>query len=348
MRYQRQIILPNVGQYGQEKLSESRVLIVGAGGLGNPVGTYLAAAGVGTIGILDFDTVSATNFNRQFLFTPSDINQSKVHILAKKLSLQNPLIEINPIHETLDFQNCATIFADYDIIIDGTDNFETKFLINDFCAVTDKPFIFGGLSQMDGTFGVFQASKGSCYRCLYSEIPKAKIQNCADAGMLGPLAGIIGSFQAMECLKLILSKQSETGTYQYEFGNLVTVDTMDLYLQVAKINRSESCQCHRTGFQPQANSYSMISKNCTVEKYDQIIDVRSSEEWNKFHLLESLNLPIDQIEGLNKIPAILSENMTYGLICDSGARARKAQWLLGELGLNNLYVIHRSVYEYSS
>ncbi len=203
-RYTRHILLPEIGVEGQKKLLAAKVLVVGAGGLGCPISLYLAAAGVGTIGLVDFDTVDASNLQRQILFTTDDIGKPKVEVAAKRLKALNPDVTVNTYVVALKSDNIMDILKNYDMIIDGTDNFPTRYLTNDAAALQGKPNIYGSIFRFDGQLTVFKTPEGPCYRCLYPEPPPpGEVPSCAEGGVMGAMVGTIGAMQATEAIKLI-------------------------------------------------------------------------------------------------------------------------------------------------
>src|SRR5690606_19253182 len=204
-RYSRHIILSEIGQAGQDKLLSAKVLVIGAGGLGCPVLQYLAAAGIGTLGIIDFDVVEISNLQRQVLFGTSSLGKNKAEAAKKHLEDLNPEISIMAYAEKLTYQNALELFKNYDIIVDGSDNFETRYLVNDACIITNKPLVFGAIYKFEGQVSVFNYQNGPSYRCLFPNPPqKDTVPNCSEIGVLGVLPGIIGSMQANEVLKIIL------------------------------------------------------------------------------------------------------------------------------------------------
>jgi len=204
-RYNRHIILPEVGLEGQEKLKLSKVLVVGAGGLGCPVLIYLAAAGVGTIGIVDFDSVDESNLHRQILFGTGDIGKPKAEAAKIKLQEQNPHVEVEVHNTRLTSKNAIEIIDKYDIIVDGSDNFPTRYLVNDACVILKKPFVFGSIFKFEAQISTFNYEGGPTYRCLYPDPPGAgEVPNCAEIGVIGVLPGIVGSIQANEAIKMII------------------------------------------------------------------------------------------------------------------------------------------------
>ncbi|HEX6558807.1 MAG TPA: HesA/MoeB/ThiF family protein, partial [Longimicrobiales bacterium] len=222
-RYSRHLALPGIGLAGQLRLKRSSALVVGAGGLGSPVALYLAAAGVGRIGIIDFDRIDPTNLQRQILYGSSDIGKDKVDVATKRLRDLNPEIEIVAWNTQLTSENALEILRDYDVVIDGTDNFPTRYLVNDACVLLRKPYIYGSILRFDGQVSVFDATRGPCYRCLFKEPPPpGLVPNCAEGGVLGALPGIIGSLQALEALKLL------SGAGEPLIGRLLLFDGLSM------------------------------------------------------------------------------------------------------------------------
>ncbi len=236
LRYSRHLIMPEVGIDGQKKLKASRVLIVGAGGLGSPLGLYLAAAGVGTIGISDFDTVDATNLHRQILYGNDDVGRSKVESARNRLNAVNPHIHIETHESRLTSDNALEILKNYDVIVDGTDNFPTRYLINDACVLLGKPNVYGSIFRFEGQVTVFDAQRGPCYRCLYpAPPPPGVVPSCAESGVLGVLPGIIGTLQALETIKLIV------GQGESLIGRLVLFDALAMKFRELKLRKDINC-----------------------------------------------------------------------------------------------------------
>src|SRR6266513_635411 len=205
LRYSRHLIMPEVGMEGLLKLKAARVLCIGAGGLGSPLALYLGAAGVGTLGLVDFDVVDYTNLQRQIIHTTADVGRKKRDSAADKLKAINPLINLRTFDTRLNSDNALELFRDFDIIADGTDNFPTRYLVNDACVITGKPNVYGSIFRFEGQASVFWAQRGPCYRCLYPEPPPAGlVPSCAEGGVLGVLPGIVGAIQANETIKIIL------------------------------------------------------------------------------------------------------------------------------------------------
>ena len=233
LRYARHLALPEVGVEGQRRLKESRVLCVGAGGLGSPLALYLAAAGVGTLGMVDFDEVDATNLQRQLLHGTGDVGRPKLDSARDRLHEVNPHVEVVPHPTRLSSENALDILADYDVVVDGTDNFPTRYLINDACVMLGKPNVYGSIFRWEGQVSVFAHDGGPCYRCLFREPPPpGLVPNCAEGGVLGVLPGIIGSMQAMETVKLIL------GVGESLAGRLLIFDALEMSWREVTLRRN--------------------------------------------------------------------------------------------------------------
>lgn len=339
-RYHRQSILPQIGDDGQKKILNSKVLVIGAGGLGHPVAQYLAAMGVGHIEIVDGDDVNITNLHRQVLFNDRDLGRNKAEILSQKIKEINPDVNVSFAPAFLDKSLALKIFVKFDLIVDCTDNFESKFLINDVCALYDRPMVYGAISQFEGQVGVFWKSKGSCYRCLYPVIPKSKIQNCAEAGVVGPVVGVVGSLQAMEAMKVLVGKDNELNPL---LGRVNFYNFCDQSFRSLKISQKSICQCHHSSFNK--DEIMEIKKPaCRINTSALLVDVREKEEWNDFHIQGSYSLPLSEIEA-GKAPELASDQEII-LICRAGVRAKRAKELLMKMNYKNIQCSSRSVYEY--
>ena len=236
VRYSRHIILPEVGGKGQKKILEGKVLLVGAGGLGSPSAYYLAAAGVGKIGIVDMDVVDLSNLQRQILHHTGDLGRAKTDSAKEKLNALNPDVELVTYNERLSSENIMELFEDYDIIVDGCDNFPTRYLVNDACVMTGKANVHGSIFRFEGQATVFQPGNGPCYRCLYPDPPPpGMVPSCQEAGVLGVLPGLIGTVQAVETLKLIL------GVGETLVGRLLLYDALSLRFREMKLRRDPDC-----------------------------------------------------------------------------------------------------------
>jgi adenylyltransferase/sulfurtransferase len=235
-RYSRHLIMPEVGLEGQKKLKAARVLAIGAGGLGSPLSLYLAAAGVGTLGLVDFDVVDDSNLQRQLLFGTKDVGRPKLEAAAERLKDLNPNVKVVPFEERLTSENALRIFRDFDIVADGTDNFPTRYLVNDACVLTGKPNVYASIFRFEGQASVFWAQKGPCYRCLYAEPPPAGlVPSCAEGGVLGILPGLLGVLQATEVVKLIL------GAGEPLIGRLLLVDALSMRFRELKLRKNPDC-----------------------------------------------------------------------------------------------------------
>ena len=235
-RYSRQIVIPQIQESGQERIRNAKVLCIGAGGLGSPALMYLAAAGVGTIGIVDFDTVDETNLHRQVLFGQSDIGKKKVDVAKSKIEESNPLVSVTTYPVRVNPSNVLEIMAGYDIVIDATDNFATRYLINDAAVLLNKPYVWGSVNRFDGQAAVFWSSLGPCYRCLHPEPPApGTVQNCADAGVLGVLCASIASIQVNEVIKAI------TGIGELQIGKLMIYEALEAAHSKIDIHKNPLC-----------------------------------------------------------------------------------------------------------
>jgi molybdopterin/thiamine biosynthesis adenylyltransferase/rhodanese-related sulfurtransferase len=236
MRYSRHLIMPEVGMDGQLKLKQAKVLCIGTGGLGAPLGLYLAAAGVGRIGLVDFDSVDLTNLQRQILFGTSDIGRPKIEAAADRLRNLNPDIQMDQFETRLTSDNALDILKNYDIVVDGTDNFPTRYLVNDACVILGKPNVYGSIFRFEGQITIFGAPAGPCYRCLYPEPPPpGLVPSCAEGGVLGVLPGIVGAIQAAETLKLIIGKGEPL------IGRLLLFDALAMRFRELKLRKNPEC-----------------------------------------------------------------------------------------------------------
>ena len=236
LRYSRHLIMPEVGVEGQEKLVQAKILLVGAGGLGSPLGLYLAAAGIGTLGLVDFDVVDFTNLQRQIIHRTEDVGRLKVTSAMEKIQAINPEVKVTTYNAPLSQDNIMDIIRDYDVVIDGTDNFPTRYLVNDACIFQKKPNIYGSIFRFDGQATVFVPFKGPCYRCLYPEPPPpGMVPSCAEGGVLGVLPGIIGVIQATEAIKLIIGKGEPL------IGRLLIYNALAMTFREVKLKRDPGC-----------------------------------------------------------------------------------------------------------
>jgi len=248
LRYNRQVMLPEIGQGGQQKLKTARVLVIGIGGLGSPVSVYLTAAGIGTLGIVDFDVVELTNLQRQTVYSTSDVGQPKLLAAKKRLSQINPTVKIETYDVRLNTKNAERIIREYDIIIDGTDNFPARYLMNETCVRLNKPFIYGSVCQFEGQISVFDARKGPCYQCLFEEPPPESIMPpSAENGVLGAVPGIIGMIQSAEAIKLILGKGTPL------IGRMLILDALDMQFREMTLTKNPKCPVCGTPHNPDAS-----------------------------------------------------------------------------------------------
>src|SRR5579884_213544 len=261
LRYSRHLIMPEVGMEGQLKLKAARVLCIGAGGLGSPLALYLAAAGVGTIGIVDFDVVDYTNLQRQIIHSTADVGRKKLESAAEKLKAINPFLDIRPFETRLDSGNALELFRKFDMVVDGTDNFPTRYLVNDACVLTGKPNVYGSIFRFEGQASVFATKQGPCYRCLYPEPPPpGLVPSCAEGGVLGILPGLVGIIQATEAIKLILGKGDPL------IGRLLLIDALGMKFRELKLRKNPDCPA--------------CGKNPTITKlidYEQFCGIRGEE-----------------------------------------------------------------------
>jgi adenylyltransferase/sulfurtransferase len=236
LRYSRHLILPDVGVEGQRRLKAAKVLLIGAGGLGSPLALYLSAAGVGTLGIVDFDVVDVTNLQRQVLHGTSDVGRPKLESARKRIAEVNPFVVVKTFEEPLTSANALQIFQDFDIVVDGTDNFPTRYLVNDACVLLGKPNVYGSIYRFEGQASVFATQDGPCYRCLYPEPPPpGLVPSCAEGGVLGVLPGLVGTIQATETIKLILGAGDSLA------GRLLLIDTLGANFRTVKLRKDPKC-----------------------------------------------------------------------------------------------------------
>lgn len=338
-RYARQVLLPEVGPAGQRKLRAGRVLCVGAGGLGSPVALYLAAAGVGRLGIVDFDHVDLSNLQRQVLHGTPDVGRPKTQSAVETLRRLNPDVEVVPHTVRLTAENAQEILSGYDVVVDGTDNFPTRYLVNDACVMLGKPNVYGAIFRWEGQVSLFAPHReGPCYRCLFPEPPPTgTVPSCAEAGVLGVLPGVIGCLQATEVLKLLL------GQGRSLLGRLVVFDALSLQFRELRLRRDRGCPV--CGDHPTITELRTESLACgplelspdevTVEDLKRaleepelgitVVDVREPEEWAAGHLPGTRHLPLSALE---ERVAELDPGVVLYLHCQAGVRSLRAvEWL---------------------
>ena len=338
-RYKRQIVLPEIGETGQARINAASVLVIGAGGLGCPILLYLAAAGVGHIGIVDFDSVDETNLQRQVLFNINDIGANKAQAAAAHLHALNSDITIEVFPVALDNSNVEELFNRFDLVIDGTDNFATKFLINDAAVKTSTPFIYGSILGFDGQVSVFGVPDEPCYRCLFPEPPKGHIPNCAEAGVIGAVAGMIGTVQAMEAIKMIAPHDS----FRPFAGRLLTVDMHSMQTRILTLPKNPDCPvCSKNKediilehTSPMCSIIPEITPDQVQHKNDaRLIDVRERDEWDVGHIDGADHIALSWLMAGN-VPEI-DKDQDIILYCQKGMRSLQAAQHLAGLGFSNL------------
>jgi adenylyltransferase/sulfurtransferase len=329
-RYSRQINLKGFGAEAQQKLQDAKVLVVGAGGLGVPALQYLAGVGVGTIGIVDGDTISATNLNRQVLYYESEVGKLKAEIASEKLSKQNPSITIKPFPVFLTADNAIDIIAQFDLVIDATDNFGTRYLINDACVMLNRPFIYGAIQYYEGHVSVFNYNDGPTYRCLYPDFPSAdEIPDCNTAGVLGVVPGIIGCQQALEAIK-VLTGIGKTASGVLRIFDLLNNDQYEVKLK-AKPENKEIEALQKSYEEQNCSTIPLLQTNQLYEwlvnnKSFLLVDVREKQEYEQGHLKRSILKSLSNFDNgfsfQNNIPIV-----TY---CQKGGRSLKAAQTIRE------------------
>ena len=352
-RYSRHLLIPDVGLEGQKKLKAASVLIVGTGGLGSPVALYLAAAGVGRIGLVDYDVVDFSNLQRQVIHGESRLGDLKVESARERMLDLNPEITIDVYNEVINSENAFRIAEPYDIIVDGTDNFPTRYLINDLCVLTGKTNVYGSIFRFDGQASVFAAEEGPCYRCLFPEPPPpGLVPSCAEGGVLGVLPGTIGSIQATETLKIII------GIGEPLIGRLLLYDALDLTFQTVKLHKNPECKV--CGEHPEITALIDYEAFCGVPAHDhdegsagdewditasqlstrlkenpglRLIDVREPHEREISNLEGSELIPLGQFAArLNELDS--AEELV--LFCKAGTRSTRALEILASAGFKKV------------
>jgi adenylyltransferase/sulfurtransferase len=357
LRYSRHLIMPEVAMDGQQKLKAARVLCIGAGGLGSPLALYLAAAGVGTLGLVDFDVVDYTNLQRQVIHSTPDVGRKKLDSAAEKLAALNPFVNIRKFETRLSRDNALEIFRDFDIIADGTDNFPTRYLVNDACVLTGKPNVYGSIFRFEGQASVFATEQGPCYRCLYPEPPPpGLVPSCAEGGVLGVLPGIVGTIQATEVIKLILGKG------QPLIGRLLLVDGLGMEFRELKLRKNPDCPVcgtHRTvtelvdynqfcGIRGEEAAAERGVPEMEVEELKQrldageklfVLDVREPQEYQICNLGGYL-IP------LGDLPKRVSElDSSHQIVahCKMGGRSAKAVQFLQQAGFQKVHSLRGGI-----
>ena len=340
-RYNRHILLPEIGITGQNKLQKSKVLVIGAGGLGCPILQYIAAAGIGTIGIVDFDIVEESNLQRQILFGSSTLGENKAIAAKQRLLDINKTLSINAYPFALTRKNALSLFEQYDIIVDGTDNFETRYLINDASIITNKPLVYGAIYKFEGQVSVFNYQNGPSYRCLFPNPPKdGSVKNCSEIGVLGVLPGIIGTLQANEVIKIILGIGTVLNGKLQCYNSL---STQSYTLEITKNQDGiDAIISNKIEFEMQLNDPTYCkTKEDTIKindvfhlKNTLFIDIREAHETPEISQLKHMKIPFNEFEkNINKVQA----DKTIILFCQSGVRSKKGVQLLKKHQINNCY-----------
>ncbi|MGA2503388.1 MAG: molybdopterin-synthase adenylyltransferase MoeB [Anaerolineales bacterium] len=353
LRYSRHLLIPEVGLDGQRKLKSSSVLVVGTGGLGSPVALYLAAAGVGHIGLVDYDVLDESNLQRQIIHGTSRVGMLKVESARLRLLDLNPAIQVEVFNEPFTSANAMRIAEPFDIIVDGTDNFPTRYLINDLCVLTGKPDVYGAIYRFDGQASVFDSRQGPCYRCLFPEPPPpGMVPSCADAGVLGILPGTIGTIQATETIKLLLGIGSSL------VGRLLLYNALDMSFEYVKLKKNPACKI--CGLHPEITALVDYFEFCGVPGLDHP-ETPTSAEWNitasqladRLHRGEKIRLvdvrephelAISHIDGAQNMPlgmlaahlGELDSAQEIVLFCKSGTRSARALELLLSAGFRKV------------
>ncbi len=365
-RYSRHLLLPEVGVEGQEKICNSKVLLIGTGGLGSPLALYLAAAGVGNLGMIDFDVVDFSNLQRQVVHGESTVGKLKVDSAKARISDLNSSINVTTYNMRLSSENAMKIFADYDIIVDGTDNFPTRYLANDACVLLKKPYIYGCILRFDGQASVFDSRVGPCYRCLFPEPPPpGLVPSCAEGGVIGILPGIIGLIQANEVIKLVL------GIGDSLVGRLLLFDALTMKFKEMKLRKDPSCPIcgdnptitelidyeQFCGIVPPSELSADLDKEIGVKQVKEmldakhtfkLIDVREPSEYQICKIDAATLIPLGDIEAkdLSKLNGLNPDDEIV-LHCKAGMRSMKALKALEEMGFRNLKSMRGGINEWS-
>lgn len=352
-RYSRQLLVPQIGLSGQERLARSRALVVGAGGLGSPALQYLAAAGVGRIGVADGDIVDETNLQRQTLFATADVGRNKAEVAAERLGALNPLVVVDAIATDVDEDNVRELVRLYDVVLDCTDRFSARYLINDACVLEDRPDVYGSIFRFDGQVSVFAAG-GPCYRCLYPEPPPAgSVPTCAEGGVMGALAGIVGSWQASEALKLLL------GAGEALRGRLMLIETLNARTREIRFERDLQCALcgeRATIFDARAIDNGDDAEGAGESEIEpsaldaalaeaRLLDVREPHERILGTLAGALTIPASELEArLHE----LDTAQRYVVACRVGSKSRWAVRRLGDAGFTRLVHLRGGLLAYAA
>lgn len=339
-RYGRQLVLPEVGPAGQARLRAARVLVIGAGGLGSPAALYLAAAGVGTLGIVEFDRVDETNLHRQILFASSDVGRPKVEAAVERLAALNPQIQLVPHAVRFDLENALEMVSAYDLVVDGSDNFPTRYLVNDACVRAGRPVVHGAIFRFEGQLSIFAAPGGPCYRCLFPEPPPpGTVPSCAEAGVLGALPGIVGSLQAAQALQWLL------GIGTPLVGRLLSFDSLGGTFHELRFERDAGCPVCAPGAADRPLRREEAVCELPTEAFDLepeelarrladgervvLLDVREAVEREVVTLPDALWIPLRELpKRLDEVPA----DAPVVVYCHLGGRSARATRLLRDTG----------------
>ena len=352
-RYSRHLIIPDVAMAGQQRLMNAKVLCVGAGGLGSPALMYLAAAGVGTLGIVEFDTVDESNLQRQIIHGQSDIGKSKAQSAKAKIAEINPYVNVVTHEVRLDNSNVMEIFSQYDIIVDGTDNFATRYLVNDACVLLKKPYVWGSIYRFDGQASVFWAEYGPCYRCLYPEPPPpGMVPSCAEGGVLGVLCATIGSIQTTEAIKVL------TGVGDPMIGSLIIYDALEMSFRKIKVRKDPNCPlCSENPTQTEllpdyeafcgvlSDAAEVAVKDSTITVTELAAKIAGNDNFYLVDVREPSEFEIVRIPGSHLIPkqgfldgtvlATLPQDKPIVLHCKSGVRSAECLAILKGAGFSD-------------
>jgi len=362
LRYSRHLILPDVGVDGQRRLKAGRILLIGAGGLGSPLALYLAAAGVGTLGLVDFDVVDVSNLQRQVLHGTKDVGRPKLESAVDRIRDVNPHVHVEPYETRLTADNALDIIRDYDVVIDGTDNFATRYLTNDACVLLGKPNVYGSIFRFEGQASVFALEEGPCYRCLFPEPPPpGLVPSCAEGGVLGVLPGLVGTIQATEGIKLIL------GVGEPLVGRLLLIDALSMRFRTVKLRKDPNCPACGTHELTELIDYDQfcgVAPEATVSNVNQIPEItpaqlaerlRRGDEIDLIDVREPHELNIARIPNVRLIPLgtlaealpTLDSSRDAVVICRTGARSGRAVQQLRAAGFRKVWNLAGGIHRWS-
>ena len=362
LRYSRHLILPDVGVDGQRKLKAGRILLIGAGGLGSPLALYLAAAGVGTLGLVDFDVVDVSNLHRQVLHGTKDVGRPKLDSAVDRIRDVNPHVHVEPYETRLTSANALDIIRDYDVVIDGTDNFATRYLTNDACVLLGKPNVYGSIFRFEGQASVFAVEEGPCYRCLFPEPPPpGLVPSCAEGGVLGVLPGLVGTIQATEGIKLIL------GVGEPLVGRLLLIDALSMRFRTVRLRKDPNCPACGTHEITELIDYDQfcgVVAETTVANSNQIPEItptelaerlRRGDDIDLIDVREPHELRIAQIPNVRLIPLgtlaealpTLDSSREAVVICRTGARSGRAVQQLRAAGFRKVWNLAGGIHRWA-